>query len=119
MRFLSRTALLLLSAASLAAPAFPDEIFLRNGGHVSGVIVERTPDTVSIETAPGRLTLSMKRVERIVEGRSALEEFQDRAAGIEVRDAEGWAMLARWAADRGLVTQSRAAGRASRACRDA
>jgi hypothetical protein len=109
MRFLSRTALLLLSAAWLAAPAFADEILLRGGGRVSGVIVERTPDSVSIETAPGRVTLSMRRVERIVEGRSALEEFEERAAGLAARDTEGWAALARWAADRGLATPSREA----------
>jgi hypothetical protein len=111
MRFPSRTALLLLSAAWLAAPALADEIFLRGGGRVSGVIVERTPDAVSIETAPGRVTLSMRRVERIVGGRSALEEFRERAARLAARDAEGWAALARWATDRDLVTPSREAWR--------
>ncbi|HSD28757.1 MAG TPA: hypothetical protein VLL75_15750, partial [Vicinamibacteria bacterium] len=109
MRFLSRTALTSLSATLLAAPAVPDEVFLRGGGRVSGVIVERTRDVVSIETAPGRLTLSMRRVERIVEGRSAVEDFQERAAGIAPGDAEGWAGLARWAADRDLLTHSREA----------
>ncbi len=109
MPFLSRTALMSLSATMLAAPAVPDEIFLHGGGRVSGVIVERTKDAVSIETAPGRLTLSMKRIEKIVEGRSALEEFQERAARLALGDADGWAALARWAADRGLVTHSREA----------
>jgi len=109
MGFASRTALLSLSATVLAAPALPDEIFLRGGGRVSGVIVERTKDAVSIETAPGRLTLSMKRVERIVEGRSAVEEFQDRSAGLAPGDVAGWAALARWAAERDLVTHSREA----------
>jgi len=109
MRFLSRTALISLSAAMLAAPAVPDEIYLHGGGRVSGVIVERTKDAVSIETAPGRLTLSMKRVERIVEGRSAVEAFQERAAGLAPGDVNGWAALARWAAERDLVTHSREA----------
>ncbi|HSD29100.1 MAG TPA: hypothetical protein VLL75_17500 [Vicinamibacteria bacterium] len=106
---MSRTAPWSLWAVLLAAPAVPDEVFLRGGGRVSGVIVERTRDAVSIETAPGRLTLSMRRVEKIVEGRSAVEEFQERAAALAPGDAVGWAALARWAAERDLVTHSREA----------
>jgi hypothetical protein len=109
MGFLSRTALTMLSAAAVAPSASPDEIYLRGGGRVSGVIVERTESTVSIETAPGRLTLSMKRVLRIVEARSAVEEFQERAAALADHDVAGWAALARWAAERDLVTPSREA----------
>ena len=51
----------------------------------------------------------MKRIERIVESRSALEEFHERAAALAPGDAAGWATLARWAAERDLVTQSREA----------
>jgi len=109
MRFPSRTALLLLSAATLAAPAVADEIFLRGGGRVSGVIVQRTAESITIETAPGLLTLSMKRVEKVVESRSAVEEFQSRAARLAPGDVDGWAALARWAADHDLVTHSREA----------
>jgi hypothetical protein len=76
---------------------------------VSGVIVQRTDDTITVETAPGLLTLSMKRVERIVEGRSVVEEFQDRASRLAPGDVNGWAALARWAADHDLVTHSREA----------
>ena len=105
----SRTVLTFLSAALWAAPATSDEIFLHGGGRVRGVIVERTKDAVVIETAPGRLTFPMKRVEKIVESRSALEEFQERAAELAPGDAAGWATLARWAAERDLLTQSREA----------
>jgi hypothetical protein len=109
MRHNSRTALLLVAAAALAAPAGADEIFLRGGGRVSGVIVQRTADAITVETAPGLLTLSMRRVDKIVEGRSAVEEFQDRAARRAPGDVNGWAALARWAADHDLVTHSREA----------
>ncbi len=109
MRFPSQTALLMLSAATLAAPAVADEIFLRGGGRVSGVIVQRTAEAITIETAPGLLTLSVKRVEKIVEARSAVEEFQDRASRLAPGDVNGWAALARWAADHDLVTHSREA----------
>jgi hypothetical protein len=109
MRLTSRTALLLLSAATLAAPAVADEIFLRGGGRVSGVIVQRTPESITVETAPGLVTLPMKRVEKVVEARSAVEEFQHRASRLAPGDVAGWAALARWAADHDLVTHSREA----------
>jgi len=102
----SRMVLTFLSAALWAAPATSDEILLRGGGRVRGVIVERTKDAVVIETAPGRLTFPMKRVEKIVESRSALEEFRERTADLAPGDAAGWATLARWAAERDLLTQS-------------
>ncbi len=111
MRSLTRTTLTFLSAALLAAPAVPDEVFLRGGGCVRGVIVERTKDAVVLETAPGRVTLSMRRIEKIVESRSALEEYQERAAALAPGDVGGWAALARWAAGRDLLTPAREAWR--------
>jgi hypothetical protein len=78
---------------------------------VTGVIVERTPDAVVVETGPGRVTIQARRIERILEGRSALQAYQERAAAIEPGDLSGWAALARWAAERDLVTQSREAWR--------
>ena len=107
----TKTLLTFLSAALWATPAASDEILLRGGGRVRGVIVERTKDAVVIETAPGRLTLPMRRIERIVESRSALEEFHERAAELAPGDAAGWATLARWAAERDLLTPSREAWR--------
>lgn len=107
---LSRRAAIGLVAAGLAAAtASADEILLRGGGRVSGVIVERTRDAIVVETGPGRVTLSMALVERVVEGRSALEAYHERSAAIEPGDIEGWAALARWAAERDLLTQSREA----------
>lgn len=110
MRFVSsRTAVAVLAIAFAAALATADEIFLRGGGRVTGVIVERTKDAVVLETPPGRVTLPMRRIEKIVESRSALEGFRDRAAALAPRDVDGWAALARWAAERDLLTQAREA----------
>jgi len=110
MGLLSRRAAIGLAAAGLvAATASSDEILLRSGGRVSGVIVERTRDAIVVETGPGRVTLPMALVEKVVEGRSALEAYQERAAALEPSDVEGWGALARWAADRELLTQSREA----------
>ncbi len=48
---------------------------MRNGGVVRGVIVERTAEVVVIETGPGRVTLPLSRVKRLVEADSALGDF--------------------------------------------
>ena len=68
-----RAAIGLVTAGLAAATASSDEILLRGGGRVSGVIVERTHNAIVVETGPGRVTLSMALVEKVVEGRSALE----------------------------------------------
>jgi hypothetical protein len=101
-----RTGMAVLATVFPAATVAADEVFLRGGGRVSGVIVERTQDAVVIETAPGRVTLAMRRVERITEGRSALQEYRERADALAPGDVDGWAALARWAAERDLITQS-------------
>jgi len=59
---------------------------------------------------PGRVTLPMSRVERVVESRSALEAYRS-APRPRAGDAQGWADLARWAADHDLLTQSARRGR--------
>jgi hypothetical protein len=68
------------------------------------VIVERTATAVVIETGPGRVTMPLARVGRIVEAESSLAVFHERAATIPRDDAEGLADLARWAEDRDLAT---------------
>ncbi len=88
------------------APACGDEIIMRTGGRIRGVVVEQTSRVVVIETGPGRVTLPMSRVERIVTGRSALEIWRDRSAALNPHDAQGWASLAHWADDAGLGTQA-------------
>lgn len=98
-----------LAAALTATAGSADEIVLRNGGRLSGVIVERTETRVTIETGPGRVTLPMSRVERIVDGESALETYAERAEALAPGDAAGWAELARWAKQHDLQTQARAA----------
>jgi hypothetical protein len=92
-----------LLTASLAGA---DQVVMRNGGRVEGVIVEQTPTTVVIETAPGRVTLSMSRVANIVRGRSPLETWRERSASLHPGDAQGWASLGRWAEQAGLGTQA-------------
>jgi hypothetical protein len=93
----------------VASTATADEIQLRHGGRISGVLVEKTEKTLTIDTGPGRVTLPLALVEKIVEGRSVLAVWQERAAALAASDAQGWAALARWAGERDLPTQERIA----------
>jgi hypothetical protein len=110
MRLDSRRLIGPLAAAALAAtPVLCDELILRGGGRVSGRIVEKTATRIAIETGPGRVTLPLSRVERIVEGRSALDVFAERAAALDRSDVAGWGELAHWAEERALLTQAQLA----------
>jgi len=91
----------------LSVGATADEVYLRGGGHVSGVIVERTSHVVVLETGPGRVSVPLSRVERIEDGRSALESYQEQARSLDPLDVAGWARLARWAEDHDLATVAR------------
>ncbi len=55
------------------------------------------------------MTFPLSVVARVVEGRSPLEVYRERAAELAQDDAAGWASLARWADERDLPTQSREA----------
>jgi hypothetical protein len=96
-------------AALLLVPTVgrADEVHLRSGGVVRGVVVERTESTVSIETGPGRVTLPLSAVIRVVDGATTLATFQERVHEVDVANAGALAALARWAADHGLATQAR------------
>jgi hypothetical protein len=95
--------------ALLAAPVAADQVFLKGGGQLTGVIVDRTPTSIAIEVAPGRVTVPMSRVERVVEGTSALAAYRDRASRLASDDLAGWLSLAQWAQERDLQTQAREA----------
>jgi hypothetical protein len=97
--------LLLISPATLLA----DQVVLRGGRRVSGVVVERSQARVVLEVGPGRVTFPASEVERVETGSSGLGEYRRRAAALQATDVQGWLALARWAADNGMATQSREA----------
>jgi len=99
----------LIVLLTLAAPVFADQVFVKGGGVLTGVIVERDERSVVLEVAPGRITLPMARVDRIVEGTSSLARYRDRAARLSPSDSQGWLDLAQWAAGQGLRTQAQEA----------
>lgn len=99
----------LIAACLLATTLHADEVFLRGGGRVQGIVVEQTDSRVVVDVGAGRVGLPRDRVERIVTGRTALAAYQERAAGLAPEDAKGWLELGLWARDRDLQTQAREA----------
>jgi hypothetical protein len=100
----------ILVIALVSAPLFGDEVYLKGGGQISGEIVERTAEAVTVDIGGGTMTVRMSTVVRIDEESTApLQEYRARAATLSPDDARGWSELAQWAEDRALATQAREA----------
>ena len=99
-----RTAMVL--GLVFAAVVTADEVFLKGGGRLKGVVVEQDANSVTIEAGPGRVKVPRSRVERIVSGSVALTTYRERAARLSASDAAGWLELALWAREQDLTTQA-------------
>ncbi len=97
------------SAALLAPLVMADDVYLKGGGKLSGVVVERSATMLLLETGPGRVGVPLARVERVVGADSSLAEYGRRAARLAPGDLAGWLALAEWAHAAGLATQAREA----------
>jgi len=100
-------ALLLVLLVGASAASRADVVFLQSGGKLEGRIVESTETSVKIDIGAGSFTLPMTSVDRIEEGRSPLDDYDERAGALSANDRDGWLELARWASGVGLGTQSR------------
>jgi len=100
---------LLLAAVVLPGVAAADEVFLKGGGQLSGRIVSRSATMIEVDVGAGRIGVPASSVLRIEEGRSPLQEYEERAGRLAAGDVEGWVALAQWAESRGLGTQAREA----------
>jgi len=100
---------LVVSLALLPGAVRADDVFLTGGGRLSGVIVERTAGSITLEVGPGRVTLPMTRVSRVVARTGDLTVYRQRAAQLLPENVAGWVALARWAEDHDLLTQAREA----------
>jgi hypothetical protein len=98
---------LVVALVLLPAVAGADDVFLTGGGRLSGVIVGRSAGSVTVDVGPGRVTLPMTRVVRIVSGTADLAVYRDRAARLAPGSLAGWLSLARWAEEHDLMTQAR------------
>src|SRR5262245_742155 len=102
-------ALAVALAAAVPLRAGADEVFLKSGGQLSGKVVNRTATSVEIDVGAGRITVPMSSVVRIQDGRSALQEYEERAGRLAAGDVDGWIALGQWASDHALGTQAREA----------
>src|SRR6266581_4942915 len=89
--------------------ASADQVFLKSGGRITGAIVERTEKSIALDVGPGRITMPLSSVERVVEGLSDIATYRQRAERLGPADLEGWLALAAWAREHDLYTQSREA----------
>jgi hypothetical protein len=101
--FLRAAAYLLLFVPTLL---HADEVFLKDAGMISGRIVEQTETMVTVDVGGGIMGVPASRVERIVRGRTALDDYDERASRLGPQDVKGWRSLGRWASEQGLSAQS-------------
>ena len=104
-----RVPAVLLAAVLVPAAAIADEVFLKGGGRLSGRIVSRSATSIEVDVGAGRIAVPASSVLRIEEGRSALQEYEERAGALAPGDADGWVALGEWASARSLGTQAREA----------
>jgi len=105
---MNRIAVISLLALSPSL-AHADSVFLKGGGQINGEVVEQRADAVVLEVGPGRITLPMRSVARVVSNTTDLGLYHTRAAALAARDVAGWLSLAAWAHNRELATQAREA----------
>ena len=95
-----------LVIALVAAPLFADDVYLRGGGQITGQIVERSGDSVTVDIGAGTLKVKTSSVVRIEKSMSPFQEYREQASKIPKGDAEAWRKLARWATGRAMVTMA-------------
>ena len=105
---MNRIAVISLLALSPSL-AYADSVFLKGGGEIKGEVVEQRADAVVLEVGPGRITLPMRSVARVVSNTTDLGLYHARAAALSARDVAAWLSLAAWAQSRELATQAREA----------
>jgi len=93
----------------MPALLFADEVVLKGAGKLSGRIVEQTDTMIKVDVGDGIIGVPTSRVERIVKGRSPLDDYDERASRLGPQDADGWRKLGSWAEQQGLSAQSRQA----------
>jgi DNA repair exonuclease SbcCD ATPase subunit len=91
---MSRTIIALVLAASVAAA---DDIDLKSGGKLTGMIREENSDNVVIETVSGTVTIARKDVVSILKGPSIVHQYYDRLKTCV--KADEYERLADWAVE--------------------
>lgn len=98
-----------LLAATLAQLAWADLVYLTNGRVLEGRVREENGKVI-IERPDGTITIPAERVERIERQPSVLDEYEQRAALIDVKAAgaaQRFVELGRWCAERRMNNAER------------
>jgi hypothetical protein len=90
----------LFLSLALATAALADEVVLRNGSAISGIVREEG-DRVIVEMDYGTMTFKKVDVRSISRGEDVISQFQAKAKA--ATDVKGMMELAAWARDRGLT----------------
>ncbi len=96
----------ILLVALLPTTLLADVVVLKNGGRVSGRIVQQSATSVEVDVGAGTVTLAMNRVERIEQSRPSLDDYYDRAGRLGPSDLAGWLELGHWSSSQSLSAQA-------------
>ncbi len=102
---ISRMAVVALLAATASA-TMGDVVYLRSGGKIEGRIIDRSDTAITVDLGGGQMTLQRSSILRIDEGRSKLDDYDERRGALADDDIDGWVELAQWASSASLATQS-------------
>lgn len=101
---MKKTMLAALIAALGISVAAADEIQLTNGRKLSGKVVKKDAGKVVVEVGAGTITLEAKDVSAVNPGRTPLDEYQEKWAGVkDSTKASDFMALAKWAEENKLT----------------
>ncbi len=91
----------------LATPAALAEIVhLKDGHRVEGRLIEETPERLKIETRTGIQTIPRADIESVERVKTDWEEYRERAAILDSKDADGHYQLGLWCRAKRLPAES-------------
>lgn len=96
-----------LALLLLAAPLAADTVVLRDGRRVEGEVIRKTAEVVVVRTGLGELELPASEVVEIIEGKTTLQVWRERAA--KAKTAADWFELGQWADEKKLRSKARSA----------
>lgn len=94
-------------ALAVSPPAAAEQVLLKSGGRLTGLLLQRTPTHVVLLVGPGQVAIPLRNIDRVVAGVAPLASYKERAALLTASDRDGWLDLGVWARDEGLLTQAR------------
>lgn len=93
----------------LSAPAWSDTLVLKTGARLEGKVLSREKGVIVFQTrGGGRATFQESQVDHVVPGKTAEDDYAERAAKLAFTDVKGHFELAGWCKQQGLLREMRA-----------